>query len=103
MAIGPGNQVMGYILGKAEGEGRLWHGHVTAVTVAPDFRRQHLAQKLMKLLEDVTEKVLTECIAMLCQELIHVYLCPLGIESIRSTEMTFWTPLSYCMYGCLCF
>ena len=30
---------------------------VTAVTVAPDFRRQHLAQKLMQMLEDVTEKV----------------------------------------------
>jgi N-terminal acetyltransferase B complex catalytic subunit len=29
---------MGYILGKAEGEGTSWHGHVTAVTVAPDFR-----------------------------------------------------------------
>ena len=48
---------MGYILGKAEGVGELWHGHVTAVTVAPDFRRQHLAQKLMQMLEDVTENV----------------------------------------------
>eukprot|EP00195_Chlamydomonas_chlamydogama_P008686 CAMPEP_0202893452 /NCGR_PEP_ID=MMETSP1392-20130828/3036_1 /ASSEMBLY_ACC=CAM_ASM_000868 /TAXON_ID=225041 /ORGANISM="Chlamydomonas chlamydogama, Strain SAG 11-48b" /LENGTH=174 /DNA_ID=CAMNT_0049577795 /DNA_START=27 /DNA_END=551 /DNA_ORIENTATION=- len=57
MAEGPGKQAMGYILGKAEGEGEKWHGHVTAVTVAPDFRRQHLAQKLMNLLEDVTEKV----------------------------------------------
>mmetsp|Transcript_43648 Transcript_43648/g.130871 ORF Transcript_43648/g.130871 Transcript_43648/m.130871 type:complete len:175 (-) Transcript_43648:141-665(-) len=57
MAVGPGDQTMGYILGKAEGEGELWHGHVTAVTVAPDFRRQHLAQKLMHVLEDVTENV----------------------------------------------
>jgi hypothetical protein len=38
LAEGPGRQVMGYILGKAEGSGRDWHGHVTAVTVAPDFR-----------------------------------------------------------------
>lgn len=51
VAEGPGQQTMGYILGKAEGEGDLWHGHVTAVTVAPDFRRQHLAQKLMHILE----------------------------------------------------
>jgi hypothetical protein len=29
---------MGYILGKVEGKGTNWHGHVTAVTVAPDFR-----------------------------------------------------------------
>jgi crotonobetainyl-CoA:carnitine CoA-transferase CaiB-like acyl-CoA transferase len=33
MAEGPGKQAMGYILGKAEGKGELWHGHVTAVTV----------------------------------------------------------------------
>eukprot|EP00798_Chlamydomonas_sp_ICE-L_P021771 gene21771-28789_t len=57
IANGPGDSTMGYILGKAEGTDELWHGHVTAVTVAPEFRRQHLAQKLMKILEDVTEKV----------------------------------------------
>ena len=51
VAEGPGNQTMGYIMGKAEGKGELWHGHVTAVTVAPEFRRQHLAQKLMGMLE----------------------------------------------------
>lgn len=48
---------MGYILGKAEGAGADWHGHVTAVTVAPDFRRQGLARRLMALLEETTEKV----------------------------------------------
>lgn len=57
VAEGPGGQTMGYIIGKAEGEGRNWHGHVTAVTVAPDYRRQGLAQHLMDNLEDVTEKV----------------------------------------------
>mmetsp|Transcript_19455 Transcript_19455/g.50510 ORF Transcript_19455/g.50510 Transcript_19455/m.50510 type:complete len:175 (+) Transcript_19455:100-624(+) len=56
MAEGPGKQAMGYILGKAEGKGELWHGHVTAVTVAPDYRRQRLANKLMDSLEQVTEK-----------------------------------------------
>jgi N-terminal acetyltransferase B complex catalytic subunit len=33
VATGPGNATMGYVMGKAEGEGALWHGHVTAVTV----------------------------------------------------------------------
>lgn len=28
---------MGYVLGKAEGEDKLWHGHVSAVTVAPRY------------------------------------------------------------------
>jgi len=57
MAEGPGQQAMGYILGKAEGQGVSWHGHVTAVTVAPDFRRQNLARKLMQMLEEITHKV----------------------------------------------
>ncbi len=66
-------------MGKAEGLGENWHGHVTAVTarhphgarqlrprlrgkvlpalqVAPEYRRQGLAQKLMGLLEETTIK-----------------------------------------------
>lgn len=51
-----------YILGKVEGEKdnedkKNWHGHVTAVTVAPYFRRQGLARSLMNFLEDVTERI----------------------------------------------
>ena len=49
-----------YILGKVEGKKndeskKNWHGHVSAVTVAPYFRRQGLARSLMSFLEDVTE------------------------------------------------
>ena len=40
----PNGKIMGYILGKIEGdefnqEKKNWHGHVTAVTVAPEYRR----------------------------------------------------------------
>ena len=35
VAESPSQQLMGYVLGKAEGEDKLWHGHVSAVTVAP--------------------------------------------------------------------
>jgi N-terminal acetyltransferase B complex catalytic subunit len=45
------------VLGKAEGRGENWHGHVTAVTVAPEFRRLGIARKLMNLLELVSEKM----------------------------------------------
>ncbi|EGG20718.1 N-acetyltransferase [Cavenderia fasciculata] len=48
---------MGYMLGKAEGKGENWHGHVTAVTVAPEYRRIGLADKLMKVLEEVSESI----------------------------------------------
>jgi len=51
----PNGRIMGYMMGKVEGEGTLWHGHVTAVTVAPEFRRRGLAKKLMRALEDTSE------------------------------------------------
>jgi N-terminal acetyltransferase B complex catalytic subunit len=44
-------------MGKAEGEGELWHGHVTAVTVAQKFRRLGVARNLMNLLETISEKM----------------------------------------------
>ena len=44
------------VIGKVEGEKELWHGHVTAVTVAPESRRLGLATKLMAQLEAVTER-----------------------------------------------
>lgn len=43
-------------MGKAEGAGENWHGHVTALTVSPDYRRLGLAANLMKYLEEVSEK-----------------------------------------------
>lgn len=44
------------VMGKAEGQSENWHGHVTALTVAPEFRRLGLAAKLMHSLEDISEK-----------------------------------------------
>lgn len=38
--------MMGYIVGKVEGQGEHWHGHVTAVTVAPDFRCAEAGERL---------------------------------------------------------
>lgn len=43
-------------MGKAEGKGEKWHGHVTALTVGPDYRRLGLAATLMTFLEEVSEK-----------------------------------------------
>lgn len=58
MAVGPTGKPMGYILGKSESfrsEAESWHGHVTAVTVAPEARRLGLATQLMQLLEHTSE------------------------------------------------
>nr|CEL68446.1 TPA: Ard1-prov protein, related [Neospora caninum Liverpool] len=56
VADGPDGTVAGYIIGKVEGKGRDWHGHVTALSVAPEFRKCGLARKLMAFLEDISEK-----------------------------------------------
>lgn len=45
------------VMGKVEGQGESWHGHVTAVTVSPEYRRQQLAKKLMNLLEEISDKM----------------------------------------------
>jgi len=45
------------VMGKVEGQGESWHGHVTAVTVASEYRRQQLAKKLMHMLEDISDKM----------------------------------------------
>lgn len=44
------------VLGKAEGTGAEWHGHVTAITVAPEYRRLSLARKMMSFLERVSDE-----------------------------------------------
>ncbi|CAK77295.1 unnamed protein product (macronuclear) [Paramecium tetraurelia] len=49
----------GYLLGKIEGEKannnkQNWHGHISAITVAPEYRRQGVARFLMNYIEDVT-------------------------------------------------
>ncbi|CRL08573.1 CLUMA_CG021382, isoform A [Clunio marinus] len=56
VAESPSGEIMGYIMGKAEGHGESWHGHVTALSVSPDYRRLGLAATLMKFFEDVSEK-----------------------------------------------
>ena len=49
-------RVAAYVIGKAEGRGREWHGHVSAVTVAPEFRRLGLASALCGDLERVSDR-----------------------------------------------
>ena len=44
------------VIGKAEGQGTEWHGHVTALTVAPEYRRLSLGRNMMNLLELVSDQ-----------------------------------------------
>ena len=52
-------KIMGYYMGKSEARHSSpqdWHGHVTALTVAPEFRRIGLAGQMMKELEEICER-----------------------------------------------
>ncbi|VDK83882.1 unnamed protein product [Dibothriocephalus latus] len=51
-----GGRIMGYMVAKSEGQGPNWHGHVTALSVAPEYRRVGLAGRLMKGFEDTSER-----------------------------------------------
>ncbi|XP_022883639.1 N-terminal acetyltransferase B complex catalytic subunit NAA20-like [Olea europaea var. sylvestris] len=44
-------------MGKVEGQGESWHGHVTTVSVASEFSGNKSAKKLMNLLEDISDKI----------------------------------------------
>lgn len=54
----------GYMLGKVEGVGKEWHSHITAVTVAWDYRRIGLARYLVKELKERSEDSLYNCYFM---------------------------------------
>ena len=43
-------------MGKSEGQGENWHGHVTVLTVAPAYRRIGIAKHLMEYLECVSDQ-----------------------------------------------
>lgn len=49
-------RVTSYMVGKAEGKRKDWHGHISAVTVAPEFRRLGLAKSLMSDIERTSDK-----------------------------------------------
>eukprot|EP00914_Ancora_sagittata_P001737 GHVO01004173.1.p1 GENE.GHVO01004173.1~~GHVO01004173.1.p1 ORF type:complete len:106 (+),score=15.36 GHVO01004173.1:263-580(+) len=43
------------MISKVEGVGRDWHGHVTAISVSPYYRRCGIASLLMNRLEQLSE------------------------------------------------
>ncbi|EST08965.1 GNAT domain protein [Kalmanozyma brasiliensis GHG001] len=88
-------RTMGYVIGKAEGtdpvatrRGELptLHGHVTAITVAPEYRRLGLANGLMQLLEDVSHRV------------YNAYFVDLFVRPSNTTAVTMYEKMGYDVY-----
>lgn len=82
----PNGTLMAYIIGKAEGEGKLWHGHVSAVTVAPEFRRLGLASKLMDFLETLS------------QETYNCYFVDLFVRKSNTVAISMYMRMGYVIY-----
>ncbi|VEU39103.1 unnamed protein product [Pseudo-nitzschia multistriata] len=87
VAEGPNNgDIMGYVLGKAEGEEKLWHGHVSAVTVAPSYRRLGLAKTLM----DDFER--------LCIHTYNAYFVDLFVREANNVAQEMYEKFGYSTY-----
>ena len=72
-------------MGKCEGTGKDWHGHVTALTVAPDYRRLGVGQRLMRHLEDVSEAG-------------KMYFVDLFVRKSNSNAITMYQKMGYTTY-----
>ena len=82
----PDKEIMGYVMGKVEGKGKDWHGHVTAVTVAPEYRRLGLAGKMMDFLESVSEQI------------YDAYFVDLYVRASNEVAIGMYTKLGYKLY-----
>lgn len=78
--------IMGYMLGKSEGSGESWHGHVSAVTVAPLYRRLGLAKTLMEDLEHTSANV------------YNAYFVDLFVRSSNSLAISMYEKFGYVAY-----
>ena len=81
-----GMTTMGYVMGKAEGRNENWHGHVTALTVSPQFRRLGLANQLMEMLEEVSDKMYS------------AYFVDLFVRESNSVAIGMYEKMGYSVY-----
>jgi len=82
----PNGNLMGYIIGKVEGTGNLWHGHVSAVTVAASYRRMGLARMLMKDFEEI------------CTNVHDAYFVDLFVRASNGLAISMYEKLGYIKY-----
>ncbi|VDM53074.1 unnamed protein product [Angiostrongylus costaricensis] len=81
----PNGQIMGYIMGKAEGRDENWHGHVTALSVAPDYRRLGLGARMMSTLEHISD-------------MKKAYFVDLFVRVSNHVAITMYEALGYVVY-----
>lgn len=82
----PDNTLMAYVIGKTEGQRTDWHGHVSAVTVAPQYRRLGLASKLMHFTETLS------------QDTYNCYFIDLFVRRSNSLAIAMYRRMGYVVY-----
>ncbi|CAO1635648.1 unnamed protein product [Parajaminaea phylloscopi] len=82
----PFSSPQGYLFGKAEGKNKERHGHVTAVTVAPEYRRLGLAKDMMDLLEQASS------------QLYDAYFVDLFVRPSNALAVGLYEALQYSIY-----
>eukprot|EP01068_Selenidium_serpulae_P002543 Selendium_serpulae@DN2532_c0_g1_i1.p1 len=86
VADAPDGTMAGYIIGKVEGSDLNWHSHVTALSVAPEFRRCKLALRLMQYLEELSVEV------------FNCYFVDLFVRVSNAAAVSFYEQLQYKVY-----
>jgi len=78
--------IAGYIIGKVEGSGEDWHSHISAISVAPEFRRSGVANRLMEYIEEISTKVHDN------------YFVDLFVRPTNKAALSFYEGLGYVIY-----
>jgi N-terminal acetyltransferase B complex catalytic subunit len=74
------------LLAKPKGQGELWHAHVSAVTVAPEYRRLGLAKTLMEDLE------------LLSTHMYNAYFVDLFVRASNALAISMYEKFGYVRY-----
>ncbi|RNA08292.1 N-alpha-acetyltransferase 20-like [Brachionus plicatilis] len=75
----------GYIMAKVEGNKENWHGHVTCLSVAPEFRRQGVSRLLMNEFEKISE-------------IKNSWFCDLFVRVSNKIAFDMYTKFGYTVY-----
>ena len=76
----------GYNMGKVEGPPASYHGHVSALSISPAYRRLWLAQSLMSSLERI------------CDSLYHALFVDLYVRQSNALAIAMYRRLGYVVY-----
>lgn len=85
VAEAPDGTIAGYVIGKVEGENLDWHGHVTALSVSPEFRGAGIASQLMQMLESISDR-------------FNCYFVDLFVRSTNHVAIAFYKKIGYSVY-----